>query len=357
MSQRELFRVEQLPVIQNKMFASAEEARSCPKGDVVLVQDMVSGLVFNAAFDASLLEYDVDYQNEQAHSGVFQSHLQDVMAIIDRHFQDRSLIEVGCGKGYFLEILKQQGYEVTGIDPAYEGDSPDVVKACFEPALGIRVDAVVLRHVLEHMMAPVDFLRQVADANGGRGLIYIEVPCFDWICQSRAWFDIYYEHVNYFRLSDFHRMFEHVVESGHIFGGQYLYVVADLASLRTPVIGAGDACDFPADFLADIERYGSLMLAGRGKQNAVWGGASRGVVFSLYLQRFGALVDLVIDINPAKQGKYIAASGLEVVSGEAALQHLLPGANIFVMNSNYFGEIVRQSKHLYNYIKVDQHGF
>ena len=56
------------------------------------------------------------------------------------------------------------------------------------------------------------------------------MPCLDWICKHRAWFDIFYEHVNYFRLTDFQRLFQRIEDSGHLFGGQYLYVVAELAS-------------------------------------------------------------------------------------------------------------------------------
>src|SRR3546814_2174741 len=84
------------------------------------------------AFDPSKLVYDQSYQNEQAVSGVFKNHLGTVTQIIRRHFVDVSLIEVGCGKGYFLDHLQAQGYRITGIDPAYEGDNPNVVKAPFE---------------------------------------------------------------------------------------------------------------------------------------------------------------------------------------------------------------------------------
>ncbi len=355
MNFRELFRAEQLPVFQNKMFETAEAAQACPKGDVVLVQDMDTGLVFNAAFNPDLLVYDADYQNEQAHSVFFQKHLEDVTSIIERYFHEKSLIEVGCGKGYFLEHLKKSGYQVVGIDPAYEGNNPDVIVDCFEPELGITADGVILRHVLEHMVNPVDFLHNVAEANGGSGLIYIEVPCFDWICQNRAWFDVFYEHVNYFRLADFDRIFENVVESGHVFGGQYLYVIADLASLRPPRIDAGDELIFPHDFLSDIGVHSKRINFETGKQNAIWGGASKGVIFSLYMERAGTPVDMVIDINPAKQGKYMAATGLQILSPELAMQKLLPEANMFILNSNYLDEIVRQSKNLYTYIKVDHY--
>lgn len=350
MNYRELFKVDGLPVFQNKMFTDREAALGCPKGNVSLVQDMETGLIFNAAFDASLLEYDSDYQNEQACSSVFQQHLEDVKEIIERQFSGNSLIEVGCGKGYFLEYLDKFGYEITGIDPAYEGNNHKVLKTCFEASLGLSADGIVLRHVLEHMSSPLSFLATIAQANGGKGKIYIEVPCIDWICEHRAWFDIFYEHVNYFRLADFNRMFGKVYESGHIFGGQYLYVVADIASLQEPTLDQNDVFNFPSNFLSDIDRVSSIV---NGKRNAIWGGASKGVIFALYMQRAGVNIDLVIDINPAKQNKYLAGSGLKVLSPEYGMQILQDGDNVIVMNSNYMQEIVELSHNKFNYIQVE----
>jgi SAM-dependent methyltransferase len=352
MKYHELFRVKGLPVFQNKMFADRAAALACPTGDVTLVQDMDTGLIFNAAFNAGLLEYDADYQNEQACSEVFQKHLGDVKAIIHRHFSGRSLIEVGCGKGYFLEYLHQAGYEIIGIDPAYEGNNPKVTKACFKASLGLSAGGIILRHVLEHMSNPFAFLSEIADANESKGQIYIEVPCFDWICEHRAWFDIFYEHVNYFRLADFHRMFGKVYESGHVFGGQYLYIFADLTTLQKPVLNQRDSFTFPADFFADIN---SVAAIAKGKRNAIWGGASKGVIFALYMQRGGVNIDLVIDINPAKQGQFMVGSGLCISSPEEGMKALRPGDNVFVMNSNYLQEIIGLSSNQFNYIQMDHH--
>ena len=84
-----------------------------------------------------------------------------------------------------------------------------------------------------------------------------------------------------------------------------------------------------------------------------WGGASKGVIFSLFMQRAGIKVDTVIDINPAKQEKYLAGTGLLVQSPSQALKHLLPNANIFVMNSNYLSEIIALTNNKFNYLTVD----
>jgi SAM-dependent methyltransferase len=308
--------------------------------------------VFNEVFDRSKLRYDEEYQNEQASSAVFRRHLGEVEAIIERRWRGKSLVEIGCGKGYFLERLQAAGFEITGIDPAYQGSNPAIVRGRFEDGPGISADGVILRHVLEHISDPVSFLSRIAAANGGKGTIYIEVPCFDWIRAHRAWFDIFYEHVNYFRLHDFHRIFERVFDSGRFFGGQYLFVVADLASLRKPRLQPGDDARMPSDFLRGVDRALARGRANRARR-AVWGGASKGVIFSLYLQRAGIAIDEVIDINPAKQGRYLPVTGLKVSAPDAALRRLSAADDIFVMNSNYLDEIAACSDHRFSYIAVD----
>src|SRR3546814_16151111 len=111
--------------------------------------------------------------------------------------------------------------------------------------------------------------------------------------RCRAWFDIFYEHVNYFRLSDFDRMFGTVLESGHVFGGQYLYVVADLATLRTPAFDKDGTVVFPIEFLRSLDQMAGI--ARTGARHAAWGGASQGVIFSIYLLSAGGDIDDVIE--------------------------------------------------------------
>jgi hypothetical protein len=354
---RILYRQNQFPVLQNRVYSSFDEAKSCPKGDIEIVQDLSTGLVYNAAFRPDLMHYDADYNNEQSNSDVFKDHLEWVAKCIETHLGKTQLVEVGCGKGFFLELLLERGFDVTGFDSTYDGDNPRVIKQYFEPGIiASPARGLILRHVLEHIQNPVDFLFLLREANGQQGLIYIEVPCFDWILRKRTWFDIFYEHVNYFRLSDIHRMFGRVIDSGHCFGDQYLYVVADLATLRIPKDNDPYKLDFPADFLAGLTVGKQENSCGdRSAQNVcVWGGASKGVIFSLLRERIGAPVDLVVDINSEKQGKFIPGTGLQVKSPEEALMKLAPGSYIHVMNSNYLEEIKTMSNNLYNYIGADQ---
>ncbi len=346
---RELYRQDQLPVFQNRMYDSRAEARNCPKGDMRLVEDLKTGLVRNMAFRPELVVYDSHYQNEQALSSFFREHLEAVAHLVEKTMGRKTLVEVGCGKGSFLELLLESGVEVDGFDPTYEGANPRIQRAYFSPHQNMCGEGLILRHVLEHIPDPVEFLRQLAQANGSRGLIYIEVPCFDWICRNRAWFDVFYEHVNYFRLSDFQRMFGRVIHAERGFGDQYLMVVADLSSLRFPHIDRTDRVVFPEDFTATLTQRANDANA----PVIVWGGASKGVIFSLMRERAGCPVDRVIDINPAKQGRFLPATGLRVLSPRDGLDGLPRGTTIYVMNSNYLEEIRQMSENAFNYVGID----
>jgi hypothetical protein len=330
---RILFQESCYPLVQNRTYASPEEASLCSTGDIVIVQDHATGLIYNKAFDPNLILYDSCYNNEQSLSSRFQKHLNEVAGIIETKIGRNGVIEVGCGKGFFLELLLKKGFDVQGFDPTYTGTNPRVEKTFFKPGIVEQAEGLILRHVLEHVPNPVSFLRELSASNRGQGKIYIEVPCLDWISRNKTWQDIFYEHVNYFRKEDFLRIFDSVSEIGHLFDGQYLYVVADLNSIRTPQRDPGDNFEFPDDFTK------SLTDTKLDQPFGVWGAASKGVIFSLLKSRTGQNVDFVIDINEAKQGRFLPCTGLKVLSPSAAMESVSKGTTVYVMNPNYLREI------------------
>jgi hypothetical protein len=346
-STRLLYRQHGFPIFQNRTYSTVAEASSCSRGDIELVEDEVSGLIYNASFEPDRIVYDSEYHNEQGLSGVFQRHLECVADLVSEQLGKDRIVEIGCGKGTFLRLLASRGIDVTGFDPAYEGDNPRIAARLFRPEERMFAKGIVLRHVLEHIHDPFKFLYQLREANGGCGLLYIEVPCLEWILSHNAWFDIFYEHVNYFRLSDFGRMFGRVIHASRLFGGQYLGVVVDLASLRSPQIDPSDRVEFRSEFGP------APMVAGHRESVVVWGAASKGVIFALLQRRDGKSIDFVVDINPAKQGRYLPVTGLRVYSPAEALRLLPEGAMIYVMNSMYLEEIKELSENRFRYVRIE----
>jgi hypothetical protein len=344
-----LYAIEQVPVLQNRLFDTAAEARNCLRGDVELRVDPATGIVTNTAFDPGRVSYDRSYNNEQSSSPAFGRHLDDVALLIRRQLGDRRLFEIGCGKGTFLERLAGYGCEIGGCDPTYEGSNPAVTQAFFSADAGIRRRQLILRHVLEHVADPVAFLRMLADVNGG-GSIYIEVPCLDWIIDHCAWFDIFYEHVNYFRVDDFRRIFGRL-QTHRLFGGQYMAIIADLATLRDPdAIRAQAEKEVPVSF---PKAFGPPDPTDAEPGDVVWGAASKGVIYALVRERLGCPVSATVDVNPAKQLRYLPSTGVPILSPAMLVDRLPRGGRVMVMNSNYLAEIIAATGGRYRYEPID----
>ena len=193
----------------------------------------------------------------------------------------------------------------------------------------------MLRHVLEHILDPVSFLALMREANGG-GLIYIEVPCVEWNAENRTCFDICYEHVDCFPLGDLTEMFRRVVAAMRLFGGQYIGVIADLATLRQPSITRSGAFAFPSALTSEVETQTHKLA---GSPYAKWGGASKGFVFSLLMKQQGTGPVCAVDINPATHNRFMGVSAVPNVSPEEAAAQLPEGVPMFVMNDNYLNQI------------------
>jgi 2-polyprenyl-3-methyl-5-hydroxy-6-metoxy-1,4-benzoquinol methylase len=339
-----LYRAQGLPIFQNKVYDSVAVARSAEVGDVVLAQCESCGFVFNAAFEPARMAYDATYQNEQSFSEAFQAHLDHVADIvISKAGPDKSILEIGCGKGAFFDQLKRRGvHRIKGFDPIYEGDDPDIVKAYFgSSSLAEPADFIVLRHTLEHIEAPLAFLHLIAQANRYRGRIYIEVPSFEWIVAHSAYWDVFYEHCNYFTHDTLCALFRKS-EWHELFAGQHQAVIADLADLvETPAVAAPSMYDAFADVHA---RYAALLPVQA--TIFVWGASSKGVTLCNHVDRSCTRIRGLIDINPAKQGRYTAVTGHPIFAPSHLDGLAEEQLTVVVTNPNYLREIRARTAHL-----------
>lgn len=104
---------------------------------------------------------------------------------------------------------------------------------------------------------------------------------------------------------------------------------------------AGDVAGFAERVIEAIGHWKDVLagLAAAGRRAVVWGAGSKGVGF---LTNVGTRDEIpyVVDINPFKQGRYMAGTGQLIVAPEFLEQH--PPDLVIVMNPVYLDEI-RQS--------------
>jgi hypothetical protein len=331
-----------VPLVQNKVYPDREQARQAACIDVILAQSLDNGFVFSGNFDESLIKYDQLYNNEQSNSGFFQEHLENAADILKNNgMLDGKVIEIGVGKAYFMNMLLEKGVDITGYDPTYEGDSDRVIKDFFsEKYSNVSGDAIILRHTMEHIAHPFDFIKLIASANGRKGRIYIEVPTFEWIVKHNTTEDIFYEHCNYYTLETLQMFFNKSI-GGHFFNGQYIWVIAELNDVRDN-IPIRDIIPFKVKFGEQMEKYSKLVKDLDGL--AIWGAGAKGSTFLNLIDKQGTKVSYVIDINPKKQNMYIGGTGHPIISpagiGDKGIK------NIIVMNPNYLDEIRKTTEPL-----------
>ena len=94
------------------------------------------------------------------------------------------LIDVGCGNGRLLELAKQAGWTVMGLDPSADTDGKHQVggieiRRASWPLMDISgnsADAIVFLNVLDHLSDPFTALQAAWRVLRPGGVLYIRVP-------------------------------------------------------------------------------------------------------------------------------------------------------------------------------------
>ena len=356
---RSSLRFARQPVVLNYRFATAAGARRVKRRDLVLRQCAGCGLVFNAAFDPEAIPYDANYENRQCFSPAFQGHLVGLARRLTvRHgLRGGRILEVGCGKGDFLRLLcRQARASGGGYDTTYEGPAEDRrARLTFHPQyltadrIRSRFDAVICRHVVEHVPEIGSFLRElraIASACGDP-VVVLETPSWEWIATHLCLWDIFYEHCNYFPKPTLARLCEQagfrVVGHRTVFGRQYQLLELRLArrnrvsGQHPPPLAASVVLDqFARAARGRVQALERAILRVHGKGCwALWGAGAKGVALVHLLRRTQPC--FVIDSNRAKQGCFIPGSTLAVVSPDDP--RILDQRLVLVANPNYRAEI------------------
>jgi hypothetical protein len=360
----------QVPVHQNLLFHERKAAREATRGDIALTACDRCGFVFNAAFDAGLLDYGADYDNCQAASAYFNTHREVIGRSLAASAGDGpgTIIEVGCGNGDFLQDVvatSLPGWIGIGLDPAYKGPRMALqgrieYRADFFPGShpSPAADIVFSRHVIEHVPNPFEFVSLMADGLKPRGdsRLAIETPCILWTFTNDAFWDVTYEHCSLFSSGSLSALLARAgcetLGIEHVFRGQYLFAT----SRRGRGPQACGAPFVPRDWRAMLERFASRCRSRIAEQQAflraeglhggvaVWGAAGKGTMFCNWLDPDGTIIHRVLDNNPNKWGKYLCGTGHPIE--QPASDSLRSTRLVIVMNSNYLEEITAQARSL-----------
>jgi len=217
-----------------------------------------------------------------------------------------------------------------------------------------KADLITCRHVLEHIQYPRKFVQNVRTAVGDRlsTVVFFEVPHVLYTLKDLGIWDLIYEHCSYFSVPSLREVFRAcgfaVKELHELYEGQFLGI--DTVAVQDPQQGldsatpddvkmiAGYVHRFGAEYAAKVGVWKERLSEWRKKSAkvAIWGGGSKGVTF-LNALRPGPTVGCMVDINPRKQGMFVAGTGQQIVAPEY-LKSYNPDV-VVIMNPVYREEI------------------
>lgn len=306
-----------------------------PRHPQDFVQCPACSHVWNRSFRYDAIPYQNNPNRMFNRGGAWKGHLAQTRDGLLGHLPEApTVVEIGCGEGHFVRGLAEacngRGRFV-GFDPNASPETGLGVEfhaRLFDPLVDMASyapDAVVIRHVLEHLTEPAALLDQLtwgAARLDKPCFLFAEVPCIDRVFETDRVADFFYEHAAHFTTESFHALMARageVLELGHGYDGEVVYARVQLelpAKLQERAAAASRFLQ-RADENRTAIRTQLDALAASGDKVAIWGGTGKAAAF---IHQFGADAQrfpLVVDSDPDKAGTYVPGTGQEIVFRDA----------------------------------------
>jgi len=340
------------------LFATCEDALECPRGDLELALCRSCGTVSNLRFDERrILQQPF---GERMHS---QRLVRFMIDTCDDQITKYGLgtgstvLEIGCGSGEFLTLLcERAGCDGIGVDPAHaNGNVPlpssnavRFVQDAYGPACShLRADYVYSRRAIEELAGVSGFARELRETLGERRHVHLlfQLRDVESVLEHGAFWDLSFQQCTYFTRGSAAALLRrnrfHVVELYRAYGGQFVMIEARPA--REPTLArlsqeddlqrmTALASDFAARVRTRTRQIEQLMegACAEGADLCIWGAGPKCAAL-LHGLRAAAKRISVVDVDPARQGRFLAGSGIEVAAPETLARKrrgivLLPNA-------------------------------
>lgn len=325
--------------------------------------------------------FDANYAYFSGVSTSWLAHAERYVAeMVDRfglHAESR-VVEVAANDGYLLQYVKARGIPCTGVEPtastaaAARAKGIEIVQDFFGRRLaeamagrGLQADLMTANNVLAHVPDINDFAAGFATLLKPSGVATFEFPHLLQLIAHAQFDTIYHEHFSYLSLTAVRAVFERAglqvfdVQEIPTHGGS-LRVFAQRADATTHAVAPAvdrmllretDAGMRTTAYYRGLqpraERIRDDLLAflrqakAEGRTVIAYGAAAKGNTLLNFAGVDADLVRCVVDLNPAKQGKFMPGSRIPIV-GRDVLERDRPDY-LLVLPWNILSEVRQQN--------------
>lgn len=293
----------------------------------------------------------VPYYREVIRAAAFSEEMEEFRAkqfgsfIAEYALKGKRIIEIGCGRGEYLAIMRQSGVEAYGLEYSEES-----VRHCLSTGLKVSqgfiedsnfrlecapFNGFYILNFLEHLPHPNALLRGIHKNLTVDGVGMVEVPNFDMILRNKLFSEFIGDHLFYFTKEtlDITLRFNgfEIIEFNELW---YDYILSAVVK-KKPQTDLSNFDNYRAQLKIDLEDY---IRRFEPRKVAIWGAGHQALAI-ISLMNLAEKVRYVIDSAPFKQGKYTPASHVPIVSPEALNSD--PVDAVIVMAASYSDEVAK----------------
>lgn len=261
------------------------------------------------------------------------------------HLESKKILEVGCGRGEYIELLISAGAtKVAGIEYAqksifaarercsqiYQG----YLDSDFELPGNFTFDAFTIFSFLEHWPNPNQGLKLIHSVLSERAVGLVEVPNFELILKKGLYSEFTTDHIFYFDKKSFTFLLEkngfEVISIESIW---YDYILSAKVRKRS-LLDVQNFLNIQDKIKSQLTRF----ISQHGDGNvAIWGAGHQALAV-IAMAKVANQLKYVVDSAPFKQGKFTPATHLRIVSPEYLNDN--PPKAVIVMAAGYSNEVV-----------------
>lgn len=257
--------------------------------------------------------------------------------------KNKKIVEIGCGGGEYLSIIRQLEVEAYGIE-----ESAKSVQQCIKSGLnvskgfvenqtykisGAPFDAFFIMNFLEHLPDPNSTLRGIHNNLADEAVGIVEVPNFDMILEKNLFSEFMTDHLFYFTKDTLNTALTlngyEVIECNVVW---HDYIISAIVKKRKK-LDISHFSEYQERLKIDIEEYISRV---KNKNVAIWGAGHQALAIISLMDLTGK-IKYVVDSATFKQGKYTPATHIPIVSSEMLDSD--PVEAVIVMAASYSDEV------------------
>jgi hypothetical protein len=291
-------------------------------------------------------------------AGIGQRYAEDFLAHIKRvvpSLRGKRILEIGCGTGYLLSLLRDGGADVVGIEPGPHGEAGGrrfgvrILQGFFpHPALQGPFDLVLAYAVLEHLADPLELLDSIGSVLAPEGCAILAVPDCQPYLTAGDLSCLLHQHWSYFTAESLQTLlgcagFDAKVHPA-AFGGSLYCAARPLAIRGASKAGSGDPHSltrYRETSVGMLNRLAAILQSCTTARKSLGVYVPGRLINALAVGRYDLSGKSVrfFDDNPELRGRFFPGFATQIESWQDYVEQPV---DMMLIMSNTFGLAIRQ---------------